>query len=89
MLLFGVFLLGTVWNVIAPSPISVWSYSWFVVGIGCPAAFALITIWFTWGGIRDIRLFFRRLGQERVNDLDNGMVVDHHNLADPATKPLS
>lgn len=83
MLWFGVFVVGTIWNLIAPWPVSVWSHFWFVVGIGIPVVFALLTaIWFTWGGIRDIRLFFRRLGEERVNDLDNGMVGDHYNLAD-------
>ena len=84
MLWFGVFVVGTVWNLIMPWPTSVWSYFWFVVGIGIPIAFALITaVWFTWGGVRDMRLFFRRLKEERVDLLDNGMVVNHHNLADP------
>ncbi len=43
MLWFGVFVVGTVWNLIAPWPISVWSHFWFVVGIGIPVAFTLIT----------------------------------------------
>jgi len=81
MIWLGVFVVGTIWNLIAPWPISVWSSFWFVVGIGIPIAFALITsVWFTWGGIRDMSLFFRRLKDERVDALDNGMVVNHHNL---------
>lgn len=83
MLWFGVFVVGTVWNLIAPWPISVWSHFWFVVGIGIPVAFTLITaVWFSWGGVRDMRLFFRRLRERREDALDNGMVVDHHNLAE-------
>jgi len=75
MIWFGVFLVGSVWNLITPWPISVWSSFWFVVGIGIPIAFALITsVWFAWGGIRDMRVFFRRLREERVDVLDNGMV---------------
>lgn len=85
MIWFGVFVVGTVWNLIAPWPIAVWSNFWFVVGIGIPIFFAFVTaIWFTWGGIRDIRLYFRRLREERVDALDNGMVVNHHNLDDKA-----
>jgi len=84
MIWLGVFVAGTIWNLIAPWPVGVWSQFWFVVGIGIPIAFALITsVWFTWGGIRDMRLFFRRLKEERVDALDNGMVVNHHNLDDP------
>ena len=81
MIWFGVFVVGSLWNFIAPWPIGVWSNFWFFVGIGIPVAFALITsVWFSWGGIRDMRLFFRRLKEERVDVLDNGMVVNHHNL---------
>jgi len=46
------------------------------VGIGIPVFFAFVTaIWFTWGGIRDMRIFFARLKQERPDAEDNGMVV--------------
>ena len=75
------FVVGTVWNLIAPWPISAWSQFWFVVGIGIPVFFAAVTaVWFSWGGIRDMRQFFSRLREERVDVLDNGMVVNHHNL---------
>ena len=81
MLWFGVFVVGTVWNLIAPWPLTVWSQFWFIVGIGLPVCFAVITaVWFTWGGIRDIKLFFQRLREERIDALDNGIVVNHHNL---------
>jgi SSS family solute:Na+ symporter len=81
MIWFGVFVIGTIWNIISPWPITVWSNFWYVVGIGIPIFFAFVTaIWFTWGGIRDMRLFFQRLKEERVNTLDNGMVVNQHNL---------
>jgi len=83
MIWFGVFVVGSLWNFLSPWPIHVWSAFWFVVGIGIPIAFALITsVWFAWGGIRDMRLFFSRLKGERVDSLDNGMVVNHHNLGE-------
>ena len=44
-------------------------------------------IWFTCGGVRDIRSLFRRLSTTQVNERDSGFVVGHHNLEeDPAPK---
>jgi SSS family solute:Na+ symporter len=81
MIWFLVFLVGTAWNLIAPWPLSVWSSFWNVVGIGIPVFIAVVTgIWFTWGGIKDVRDLFRRLRQEKINHLDDGTVVNHQNL---------
>lgn len=78
-----VFVTGTLWNIIAPWPVSVWSQYWQIAGIGVPIIMTCIAgIWFTWGGIRDIRDFFRRLRLQKVNNLDDGTVVDHRNLED-------
>ena len=35
------------------------------------------TIWFTWGGTRDLIRMFRALDQKQVNTLDDGRVVGH------------
>jgi SSS family solute:Na+ symporter len=46
---------------------------------------AVVTaVWFTWGGIRDIRRLFSRLAREKVNHLDDGSVVNHQNLDETA-----
>lgn len=83
LLWFGVFIIGTIWNIMAPWPATVWSRFWFIVGIGIPVVFAFVTaIWFTWEGICDMRLFFSRLRQARSSADDNGMVLDHRNPAD-------
>lgn len=83
MIWFVVFVVGTVWNVLAPWPLAAWSYFWYIVAIAVPIFFTVVTaVWFTWGGVLDMRAFFQRLKRERVNTLDNGMVVDHQNLAD-------
>lgn len=75
MLWFGVLIVGSLWNWVSPWPMAVWSRFWYVVGIGIPIAFALITaVWFTWGGVRDMRRFFARLGEERPDSADNGQV---------------
>ena len=40
------------------------------------------TVWFMWGGIKDIRALFRALEARKRDDLDNGMVEGHVSLAD-------
>jgi SSS family solute:Na+ symporter len=78
---FLVFVVGTVWNLAAPWPLEAWADYYHVVGLGLPIFFATVTgIWFTWGGIRDLRDLFKRLGREKVNYLDDGTVVGHRNL---------
>jgi SSS family solute:Na+ symporter len=39
-----------------------------------------VTVWFTWGGIHDIRALFRRLREEHVCHFDDGTVINHSNL---------
>ena len=76
-----IFLVGTAWNYLRPWPNSVWLSFWHVVSIGLPVFFATVTgVWFTWGGVKGIRKFFKRLRQERINPLDDGTVKDHQNL---------
>ncbi|MEI9998950.1 MAG: sodium:proline symporter [Verrucomicrobiota bacterium] len=80
MLFFLIFVIGTIWNLVAPWPVAVWSSFWYFVMIALPLFFAVVTaIWFTWGGLLDIREFFRRLKSERVDVMDNGMVEPPQN----------
>jgi len=81
MLWFVVFATGSVWNLIAPWPDSAWSLFWHVAAIGLPVFISVVTaIWFTWGGVRDIRALFRHLRLQKINHLDDGTVVGHQNL---------
>lgn len=90
MIWFVVFIVGGIWNWYNPWPIAVWSNFWYVVAIGVPIAFAVITaIWFTWGGVSDMRLFFQRLKRERVNESDNGVVIGDQNSADQGASEIS
>lgn len=85
MMWFGIFVVGTLWNLIAPWPEHVWSSFWHVQAIAIPIFMAVATsIWFTWGGVRDIRDLLRRLKGERINHLDDGTVVGHQNLDERA-----
>lgn len=81
MFWFIVMIAGTVWNLVAPWPASVWSIYWYINGVGVPIFMAVVTaVWFTWGGLRDTRDLFRRLARQKINPLDNGAVVNHRNL---------
>ena len=82
----AIFLVGTAWNLVVPWPLAVWSAFWHVAAIGLPIFLCVVTsVWFTWGGLRDMRDLFRRLRAARTNDLDDGTVVHHHNLDEPDT----
>ncbi|MBC8041195.1 MAG: sodium:proline symporter [Opitutaceae bacterium] len=84
---FSVMLIGTAWNLIgqsgAVSWIKPWSNEawlnfWRVTSIGLPILITVITgVWFTWGGIHDIRELFRKLKTYQIDDTDNGTVKDH------------
>jgi SSS family solute:Na+ symporter len=83
----GVLVVGTVWNLVAPWPTGWWSAYWKIAGISVPVGITVVTgVWFTWGGVRDIKALFRRLSVHRVNHLDDGTVVGHTNL-DETKKP--
>ncbi|MFA5865068.1 MAG: hypothetical protein WC975_10335 [Phycisphaerae bacterium] len=43
------------------------------------------TVWFTWGGIRDLRRLFVTLRTQQRNVFDDGRVVDHHNAGEILT----
>lgn len=78
---FAVFVAVSIWNLIAPWPNSVWAGYWRIAGVGVPIVVCVITgIWFTWGGVRDIRALFTCLRFHQANHLDDGTVAGHQNL---------
>lgn len=78
---------GSIWNLIAPWPVSVWSTFWHIAIISLPIALAVVTaIWFTWGGVSDMISLFRRLRAEKQNPLDDGSVAHHRNLDEVGSK---
>ncbi|HMP75154.1 MAG TPA: hypothetical protein PKE12_02545 [Kiritimatiellia bacterium] len=85
MLTFAIWLAATLLNL---SPRTRWTgEGWaayfHVVGIWIPLGMGAVTsIWFSWGGIRDLRRLFRRLAEMRRNVLDDGRVVGHQNADD-------
>ncbi|WP_043585545.1 sodium:solute symporter family protein [Geminisphaera colitermitum] len=87
LLWFGVMLGGTAWNLVGqwgwvpwirPWSNDAWLGFWHVTAIGLPCVITLVTgLWFTWGGIRDIRRLFRSLRGYKIDDSDNGTVEQH------------
>jgi SSS family solute:Na+ symporter len=92
---FTVFVVGSIWNLLSPWSTERWAGYWHIVGFGLPILYAVVMgIWFTWGGVRDIRLLFQRLRHQRINTLDDGTVVNNQNLDELAveedsTRPTS
>lgn len=76
----AVMVVGSIWNLISPWSTEVWSAYWFVAGLVVPIVITFVTgVWFTWGGVRDIRNLFARLRQTATNDSDDGTVVAGRN----------
>jgi SSS family solute:Na+ symporter len=86
----AVMIIGSIWNLIAPWPTAVWSTYWLVTGVGVPVLMTVITgIWFTWGGVRDIKSLFARLRQSAVDERDDGTVVGHRNRDEVVTTTMA
>jgi len=75
---FFVFIFGSIAYMIHPWSASVWADFWFIQAICMPLLIGLATtVWFTIGCIIDLREFFKRLREEKVDVSDDG-VVDKH-----------
>jgi SSS family solute:Na+ symporter len=92
MFWFLVFVVGSIWYLWRPWSLETWGRYWFINSILLPMVVGVITsVWLTWGGVRDLRRLFRDLRACKPNALDDGMVVNHHNLDEvvngtPATR---
>ncbi|MBN2312222.1 MAG: hypothetical protein JXR94_24800, partial [Candidatus Hydrogenedentes bacterium] len=82
MLWFAVFVAFCAWQLGWSMPVAAWAKFWgikvaitVVIGTGT-------TVWFFIGGIYDIRALFRTLGTLKRDHLDDGRVVNHHNVED-------
>jgi Na+/proline symporter len=77
------FLMVLVWNTVRPWPVAWWASYYFIIYlIITPVIGIITTVWFTWGGIRDIRQLFKDLAKRVDNPLDDGRVEGHVSLAD-------
>lgn len=80
---FLVFVVMSVLYLIRPWPLSVWATYWHFYAILIPIFVGVVTtVWFTWGGTRDLFRFFRDLPNVKRDALDDGSVLNHHNSDD-------
>lgn len=81
---FGLtFLAVLVFNFFSPWSMEGWGKYFLIVFLIVPAFVAAVsTVWFTIGGIIDLRRMFRDLKNRIENPLDNGQVEGHISLAD-------
>jgi solute:Na+ symporter, SSS family len=71
-----VFLAVVIWNTFSPWPMHWWAKWFFFQNFILGGVVAVVsTIWFTWGGTRDLIRMFRALDQKQVNVLDDGRVM--------------
>ena len=81
----GAFLCVVIWNAISPWPREWWSTYFLIVSMLVPGLVAAIsTVWFTIGGLCDLRRLFRDLKTRTIDVLDNGRVEGNMSVADKA-----
>ncbi|MCC7517677.1 MAG: sodium:proline symporter [Verrucomicrobiae bacterium] len=81
MFWFAVFIVMTLGYLLRPWPIHVWSTYWHINQVIVPLLVGIVTtVWFTWGGTRDLIRLFRTLPTVKRDARDDGTVVSHHNL---------
>ena len=76
------FLVVTIYSITVGVKTESWVKFWRVYIFLMLSVSTITTIWFTIGGIWDIKKMFSLLGKIKRNDLDDGMVTDHHNVGE-------
>ena len=75
MFWFLVFVVVSAWNLFHIWPDTWWLNYWFYTGIVLPIVLGTVTsIWFTIGGVKDLRLLFQRLRALPANPADDGEI---------------
>ncbi|MHB9139344.1 MAG: sodium:solute symporter family transporter, partial [Victivallaceae bacterium] len=70
-----VFIVVTGWNLISRWPVSWWAAYWHYYAIIIPLAIGLVTtVWFLWGGIRDLHELYNDLKTYKSDATDDGTV---------------
>ena len=72
------FVAVAVWNFISPWSNEGWSRWFFIQNFVVLIIVAIVsTVWFTWGGTRDLYRLFKALAAKESNVLDDGRVIGH------------
>ena len=74
-----------IWNIFDPWPVSWWSWYFFVTIVVAGILVGVVsTVWFMWGGVKDMKRLFSDLASRKDNPLDDGWVDGHVSRADKA-----
>lgn len=76
------FIVGTALCLIHRASEDTWAKWWLFKMVLMGVLAIITTVWFLWGGTRDLFDLFKRLKTAVRDDRDNGSVVGHHNVAD-------
>jgi Na+/proline symporter len=78
-----------VWNIFQPWPAEWWANWFFFETFVLGGIIAVVsTVWFSWGGTRDLIRLFRDLDAKEVDDQDDGRVFGHVSAEDVARVKL-
>lgn len=73
---FMVFIIGTILNLILKPSDLAWMKFWYVYLTIFVVAAIVVVVWFTLGGLKDIKYMFKRLRTMERDDRDDGRVVE-------------
>ena len=75
VMFLGSFVLVVIWNLISPWSNEGWANYFLFFSVLLPGIVAIVsTVWFVYGGCRDMRQLFRDLAVKKDDDTDNGRV---------------
>lgn len=87
-LLIIIFIIGTVYNFNVDVKTQSWITFWRYYILVILTLSIVTTIWLALGGLRDLKRMFGLLRTIKRDDLDDGTVIEHHNLGEqPSDKP--
>jgi SSS family solute:Na+ symporter len=70
-----IFIVGTIYNLTHPASDAIWMRFWKVYVILYLAASSLVIVWFTIGGLRDMKQMFRDLATMQRDEEDDGYLT--------------
>lgn len=77
-------------NLIRPVSAQTWTYYSFINGVILPGVIGVVsTVWFTVGGVIDMRKLFRDLKNRPDNTYDDGWVDGNVSRADQKAVPMT
>lgn len=85
----AIFVFGTIYNFAVEVKTQTWMVFWqYYIWVTIILSI-ITTIWFTCGGLIDLKKMFNLLGTMKRNETDDGMVINHQNLDENSAEKKS